>query len=134
MLPKWHVLLGFLFAYILYWFTSITIFQASLIFLAAVFIDIDHYGWCAIKKKDWNLKIIYNYLKKYREIKKPLMLFHTLEFHILIALLGLIWSLFYYLLIGMIFHSITDFVDLIYTKRLSVREFWLTNALIKKYR
>ena len=63
MLPKSHALLGFLFAYIIYWFTSITIFQAVLIFLAAVLIDIDHYLYYILTKKRFSLKSSYNWFK-----------------------------------------------------------------------
>lgn len=125
MLPKWHLLFGFLFVYIIYWFTSITIFQASLIFLSSVLIDFDHYIWYGFKKKDWNLKNSYKYLKKHRNIVKPLMLFHTIEFHILIALLIFLWHDFLFILIGMIFHSATDLISLIYEGRVYTREFWL---------
>ena len=132
MLPKWHALLGFLFSYIIYWFTSITILEASLIFFAAVFIDFDHYMWYVFKKKDLKLKNAYKYLKYHEKLTQKLMLFHTIEFHILIGLLGLIWSEFYYILIGMVFHSTSDLISLIYEKRLKVRIFSLIGELLFK--
>jgi len=131
MLPKWHALFGFVFAYIIYWFTSATIFQASLIFLSSVLIDFDHYLWYGFKKKDWNLKNVYIYLKKHRNIVKSLMLFHTIELHIFVAVLSFIWSGFFYVLIGMIFHSITDLIGLIYEERLYTREFSLIEAYFR---
>ena len=67
MLPKWHILLGFLFTYVIYWFTSINIFQASLIFLASILIDFDHYIFCVQKKKDWSFKNAYFFLRKIRK-------------------------------------------------------------------
>ena len=125
MLPKWHVLIGFLFAYVTYWFTSITIFQAIIIFLASVFIDVDHYIWYVFKKKDLKLKNAYKYLKYKEKLTRKLMLFHTIEFHIFVGLLGFLWAGFYYLLIGMIFHSILDIINLTYEKRLRTRIFSL---------
>lgn len=130
MLPKWHILFGFVFSYITYWFSSITIFQASLIFLASVFIDVDHYLWYGFKKKDWNLKNSFVYLKKHRKIVKPLMIFHTIEVHIFIGLLIFFWQGFLYILIGMIFHSLCDLLYLIYEKRVRYREFSLIRAII----
>lgn len=56
MLPKWHILFGFLFAYIIYWFTSINVFEATLIFLSSVLIDFDHYVFIVNRKKIFNLK------------------------------------------------------------------------------
>jgi hypothetical protein len=131
MLPKWHALLGFLFAYVIYWFTAITLFQASLIFLSSIFIDIDHYLWHIIKNKDHNLKNAYLFLKNKQRWKRKLMIFHTIEFHILILLLSLIYLPFVYIFIGMIFHSILDIIELAYEKRLKVRVFSLLE-LFKK--
>jgi hypothetical protein len=128
MLPKWHALFGFLFAYILYWFTSITLFQASLIFFASIFIDIDHYFWYVLKKKSFSLKKAYYFLRDKERLTRKLMLFHTIEFHLFVGLLGLVWSGFFYILAGMILHSIIDIFDLIYTKRLNIRIFCLIRS------
>lgn len=133
MFPKWHALFGFVLAYIVYWFTSISIFDASLIFLSSILIDFDHYVWYAIKKKDWNLKNAYIYLKKHKNIIKPLMLFHTIEFHLFVWFLSFFWSGFFYILIGMIFHSVIDLIGLIFEKRVYTREFWLIKYLSKPY-
>jgi len=130
MLPKWHILFGFVFAYVIYWFTSINIFEASLIFLSSVLIDFDHYMWYVIKRKDRNLKNAYIYLKKHRNIVKPLMLFHTIEFHIFIGLLSFIWVGFFYIFIGMGFHSVFDLIELIYEKRIYTREFFFFRYLL----
>ena len=130
MLPKWHTLLGFLFSYIIYWFTSITIFQASLILFAAIFIDVDHYTWYVLKKKDWNFKNAYYTLKNEERMTRKLMIFHTIEFHIFVGLLSLIWAGFFYILIGMIFHSLIDIADLTRHNELKYRVFSLTKAMI----
>ena len=116
MLPKYHALLGFVFTYIFYWFTSITIFQASLIFLASVLIDFDHYIWYVQRKKDYSLKKSYIWLKKNLHFKKPkpvMMIFHTIECIILIGILSFYFNIFLFILIGMLFHSILDVIDLI---------------------
>ncbi len=127
MLPKWHALFGFVFAYVLYWFTSMNMFEASLIFLSSILIDFDHYIWYVVKIKDWSLKNAYIYLKKLSKQKhKPRMdIFHTIEFHIFVWLLGFIWSGFFYIFVGMVFHSITDLISLIYERRVYARVFWL---------
>jgi len=138
MLPKTHIILGFVFSYILYWFTSITIFQAILIFLSAVLIDFDHYLWYALRKKDYSLKKAYFWHKKNLHSKnhKPIMhIFHTVEFHIFTALLIFTWQGFLFIFIGMLFHSILDLIDLINRNLLSVREFSLVRYLVlrRKY-
>lgn len=122
MLPKWHALYGFLFSYFFYNLSPLTLFEVGLIFFSSVFIDFDHYLWYVNKKKDWNLKNAYNFLKRQKNIK-TLMIFHTIEFHTLVALLGFIWIGFFYILIGMIFHSVLDIIDMIYRNKLGCREF-----------
>jgi hypothetical protein len=116
MLPRWHLLFGLLFAYVVYWFTSITIFQAIIIFLASFLIDVDHYLWYIYKKKNWNLKKAIYFLKTNKKLK-TLMIFHTIEFHIIIGLLSFFWRGFFYIFIGMFFHSLVDLVKLAYTKK-----------------
>ena len=67
MLPKWHALIGFIVSYIIYWFTTITIFQGVIIFLASIFIDIDHYLYYIVAKKRFSLKSAYNWFKIRRD-------------------------------------------------------------------
>lgn len=130
MRPNPHTILGFLFAGIIYLFIyPITIFQASLIFLSSVLIDFDHYIWYVLRKKDWSLKNAYNYLIDIfsRDHKPVMMVIHTVEFHILTGLLIFFWNGFFFILIGMLFHSLLDVVSL---ARVSNREFSLIKYLI----
>lgn len=132
MLPKSHIILGFIFSFSLYFlFPQITLFNLSLIFLASFLIDFDHYLWYVFQKKEISLKKSYLFLKNNEKLKRKLMLFHTLEFHILVFLLGFLWSGFHYILIGMIFHSLMDIVSLTYERRLNYRIFSFINYLIK---
>jgi hypothetical protein len=133
MLPKWHVLTGFLFAYVIYGSISLTFFQVSLIFLASIFIDFDHYIWYIHRKKDWSLKNAYDFLKEKKHLR-TMMIFHTIEFHILIALLIFVWGGFLYILIGMIFHSVLDIIDMSFKRELKNREFSLIEYLARKLR
>ena len=134
MLPKYHLILGLIFSSLLYWLLSLTIFQTILVLLSSILIDVDHYLWYANRKKDISLKNSYFYLKKLSEkLKKPIiMLFHTIEFHILIGLLSFIWIGFFYILIGMIFHSISDLLYLGNKNMLYIREFSLIRYFILK--
>jgi len=136
MVPKWHILFGFVFAYIVYWFTSITIFEASLIFLASVLIDFDHYLWIIKRKGYFNLKKAYYWHKKLPKKHKSIMhIFHSIEFILFIGALSFYFNFLFFILIGIIFHSILDILDLIYDKELGCREFSLIRFLIlrKKY-
>jgi len=131
MLPKWHVLFGFIFSYIIYWFTSINIFEAILIFLSSVLIDFDHYLWIAKRKKYFNLKKAYFWHKNLPKKHKPIMhIFHTIEFIIFIGILSFYSSFFFFILIGMVFHSILDIIEMFYSEKMGCREFSLTRYLI----
>ena len=59
-------------------------------------------------------------------------MFHTVEFHLLVGLLGLVWIGFFYIFIGMIFHSLLDVVDLTKRDTFYRREFFFFNWLGKK--
>ncbi len=132
MLPKHHIILGAIFSALLYWLFSLTIFQTLLVFLSSILIDFDHYLWYVARKKDWDLKNSYNYLEKLsKNLKKPIMMvFHTIEFLILVFILSFFWRGFYFALIGMIFHSILDLLYFGHKNMLYVREFSLIRHLV----
>jgi hypothetical protein len=133
MLPKWHVLTGAIFSFIVYFFLSITFFQAVLIFISSVFIDVDHHIWFIQRKKDFNLKRAYSWYLKIPKNHKPFMhFFHTLEFFILIFLFSFFWNSFLYILIGMLFHSILDIGEMISYKRLGREHFFIKYLLSDK--
>lgn len=132
MLPKTHAILGFIFSTLSYFTFPITIFQAILIFLSSFLIDFDHYWFYVKKTKDWNLKRASNWKVYLSKKHKPIMhIFHTIEFIILIIILSFFWNIFLFILIGMLFHSILDIIDLIYRKVINIREFSLIRYLIR---
>ena len=122
MLPKWHALFGFLFAYLIFWFTNINIFQASLIFLASFFIDIDHYLYYILTKKRFSLKSSYNWFKirrdkflqlsnkEKRKHKQTILIFHGFEPIIALFLLSSVFPLLKFIAIGFIFHIALDLI------------------------
>jgi hypothetical protein len=134
MLPKYHVLIGFIFSLAVYILFPVTPLQASVIFLSSFLIDFDHYLWYVFKKKDLSLRRAYFYLKSLgrKKHKKHLMIFHTLEFILIIGVLSLFFPIFFFLLIGILFHSLLDIIDLTKRDMLSCREFSLIN-LFKNY-
>lgn len=133
MLPKVHIFYGAILTLMSwYLFDNITLVPAFLLFFGSVFIDFDHYMWYVIKKKDWNLKRAYYYLKDKIHEPKQLMLFHTVEFLIFIGLLAFVWFGFYYILVGMLYHSALDIIDMNKYGGLKLREFSLINWYIKK--
>ena len=142
MLPKWHAFWGLIFAIIF----KLLVPQASylslfLIFFASIFIDFDHYLAAAIKNKNWSLKhaVKSNYygraaameLKKSKGIcrKGDFHIFHTIECHLLVGLVSIIWAPIFFILIGMLLHSTLDIVWMVRHDLLESREFFLFNKI-----
>jgi hypothetical protein len=137
MLPRWHVILGAIFTFIFsIVFPKVEIFYLSLMFLSSFLIDFDHYVVAVRKNKHFSLIRAFRYHDlmeiKHKEEKVSgirnrgdFHIFHTVEFHIIIFLLGFLWAGFFYILIGMVFHSITDVIDLKREDALYLREFWI---------
>ena len=141
MYPKYHIIIGAILSTILLvFYPSLGIFPITIIFLSSFIFDIDHYLFYLKREKNFNLKKAYYWHKKFREenkFHKPLIhLFHTIEFHVLLLTLAFYFSFFKYIFTGVLFHSLVDLLDLIYAKRVHVREYFLIRYLIrdkKKY-
>jgi hypothetical protein len=122
MLVKHHILAGLIFCGIIFLiFPKINLIGLSLIFLSSIFIDTDHYVYYVYKKKDWSLKRSVNYfygiMQRFLSMDKEgrkrfyggIFFFHNIEFLILILLLGMFFtSYFYFILIGLTFHMFLD--------------------------
>ncbi|SRR3990167_1165836 len=145
MLPRWHILFGAIFS-LLIWIVSpqINFGYLLLIFLSSFLIDFDHYLCSALKTKKIGLFHSFDYHKEMaitqrKERDKGIIrkgdfhIFHTIEFHILVGLLGFAWIGFFYVFIGMIFHTLLDLYSLLYDKYMYRREFFLTAWLWKKF-
>jgi len=133
MLPKFHILFGAIFSLLIFYLFQITIFQASLILLSSVLIDFDHYMFGAVRKKTLKLKRLYFWHKALGRTHKTMMhIFHSIEFIIFIVILSFYFNFFLFILIGMVFHSILDIFDLIYSRKWGCREFSLIRFLILK--
>ncbi len=145
MLPRWHIFYGLLFSFLIWIFSpSIDKFYLLLIFLSSVFIDLDHYIASVIKTGKISLFKSFNYHKKrgieqlaekkrgIRE-KGDFHLFHTIEFHALIGIIGIFWQPFFYIFTGMIFHSLLDLIWLKKTDYLYRREFFFFKWIRNKF-
>src|SRR3989344_2064766 len=95
MLPKYHALLGFIFSAIVFLiFPQIKLIGALIIFLSSFLIDVDHYLYYIIIKKDFSLKNAYNYHLDIRNNNKKgkIRLFHTAEFLIVLLILSFFYK------------------------------------------
>jgi hypothetical protein len=144
MLPRWHIFLGAIFTALLWFFIpNISLIYLALVFLSSFLIDFDHYVASGLKTGRWKLGDSFEYHKKLviqekKEIaqgirkKSDFHLFHTIEFHFLVGILSTIWSGFFFIFLGMIFHSLLDVISLLQGGAMHRREFLLTNWLRKK--
>jgi len=121
MYPKQHLFLGLAFSLILFLlYPKIGLTGFFLIFLSSVLIDIDHYVYYVVKKKDFSLKNAYlwfiNIDKKMAKMTKKqrnnfyiaLCFLHGFELLIILFLLANISELFFFIFIGFSFHLLLD--------------------------
>ncbi len=118
---KHHLLIGFVFSYILIYFFNIPLTTGIIIFLSSVLIDADHYLWYGMEFKDWNplnaIKWYQKKGKKYHHLRKEekekyrcgVFIFHGIFFWIILSLLGyFVNPLFFWILAGIGIHIISD--------------------------
>ncbi len=114
--------------------------QLALFFFATVFIDVDHYIYFIYKKGSLNLFRAYNYfytlnkiLKKKKRKIELLMVFHNIEFLILISIsVFLSFQIFFPIFLGVLIHYVLDFVTLLTCKEKKYkRAFSLIYYIIK---
>lgn len=128
MIPKHHAILGAIISLALYFLTPINLTQTIIILLSSVLIDADHYFYYVFKKKSFNFlkarkwffkkrKIwISMPLKKREKFKRPILIFHGIEFWFFLILLAQLHSIFYFILIGIAIHIFCDYIDIIQNK------------------
>jgi hypothetical protein len=143
MLPKYHILFNFLVVFALKLITNISNAYLGIIFLSSFLIDMDHYLLYAIKKKDINLEAAYQWfierkeeyfkmsIEERKKFKQIIMVFHTLEFWILLFALSFISQIFLFILAGIMLHLIFDWIELFILKEPIYPKFSLIWTLIK---
>ncbi len=144
MLPRWHIILGFILSLVLgLLFPQISLLNLLAVFLSSFLIDFDHY-LCAVRKTG-KLSLIdaleyYRVLgRKRREMhnqgirkKGHFHIFHTLEFHLLILIGALFWPFLWFVLLGMVFHSLLDIIYLVTHDAVYAREFFFFRWLLRR--
>ena len=120
MLPKWHILFGFVFSYVLVAFFNLPLTSGIIIFLSSFLIDLDHYIGGTIYFHETNpLKIIpklYRFhhvwvslpQREKERYKVMIMPFHGIEALTILFLLSFINKIFILILVGFTFHLIID--------------------------
>lgn len=148
MLPHYHFIFSLIVVFILL-LLKFQWWQIALFFIAAFFIDIDHYFYFIYKKKSWNLKeaylYFYNFNKRFKKGNNRknkvelLMIFHNIETLILFIILTFIsFNIFFPLLLGIIVHYSLDTIVMLtckekkYKRPFSLFYYLLKNGFSKK--
>ncbi len=132
MFPRIHILFGAIFSILIYFILHFTILSIILIFLASVFIDVDHYLWYINRKKEFSLKKAFYFHKNLPINHKPVMhIFHNIEFLAIISILSYFYNIFLFILIGILFHLILDLIAMLHEKHIG-REFSLIRYIISR--
>ena len=127
MLPKQHVIIGFIFSLMAYIIFPISPLEATIIFLASFLIDFDHYLLYVYKKKNLSLNRALKYFYRLnndwkkiyprrKEYKKNIFIFHSIETLIPLAIFSIYFPIVWFVLIGMILHLILDYSIIIKRK------------------
>lgn len=126
MLPKIHIILGGIFSIIIYFIFHITFFETAIIFLSSFLIDFDHYLYYIYMKKSIKLVKSYHWftqrrkkwislsIKEREQYRKPIFIFHGIEFWTILIVLYLFIPFFGFVIIGVFIHILLDFIELIY--------------------
>ena len=130
MKPNQHILYGLIVSFIIWYiFPSIQWYGALIIWLSSVLIDIDHYLFFVITRKDVNLKRAYLFFLdahdelvvsqiKHKIYDVPLCFLHTFEAVVVMTVLSFYYSTALYVFIGFIMHYILDAYVTLYQHRL----------------
>jgi hypothetical protein len=144
MLPKYHIFFSLIFSVLIAFLFNLTFFQISLVFLSSIFLDLDHYfRYVFLTKRICPIGFWKESMERMRKwkkisqkeknrIKKPIFIFHGIEFLILLIILSLFYEIFLFVVLGMLFHLLLDYVDLLKRKeplslKISQIYVWKTN-------
>jgi len=125
MYPRYHILLGAVFSFLLFLiFPHIDLLAAAIIFLSSVLIDVDHYLYYVYKRKDINFKDSLSFYskfeKKFNSLSKQqkkkyytgLCFLHGIESLIILAILSYFSLFFLWIFIGFVFHHLLDLIEM----------------------
>jgi hypothetical protein len=116
--------------------------QIALFFIGSILIDVDHYVFYVLQFKKWDIRGMFDYYERFlpEQIESipyaGVCIFHTIEVFIILGIASYYYSFLFYLLMGMIFHYILDFIFLYQNKCLFSRAFSIVEHFIraKKHR
>ena len=107
------------------------------ILVGGVLIDVDHYLWYAYKYRKFNLADSYNFFLKNMETKDftsvigILIIFHTLEFLLMMVLLSFYYELAFIFTIGLLSHYLLDSLFLYFVAKRVIADYSIIHWLYK---
>lgn len=124
MYPSQHLFFAAIFSLILFLlFPYFGIVKISIVFLSAIFFDVDHYLWYVYKKKDLSLKNAYNWFignerkllsfsrKQRNTLAGGLCFLHGIEI-LAIFFVGIFLSQYFlFVFVGISFHLLLDIIN-----------------------
>lgn len=131
MLPKQHILLGFIFALISW--PLFGIMNSLIIFFSSFLIDVDHLFNYFIRKRDLSIKRAYHYCRA-ESFLHEIHIFHTAEFWTVLFLFSYSSDFFLFCLIGVLYHNILDFLEMVLKRWYNVRVYSLLLWLILRFK
>ena len=113
-----------------------------LILAGGVLIDIDHYFWYILKYKDFNIINSYKFYIKnietnnYKNVIGILLIFHTIEFLLVMIILSYYFEFAFIFTIGLLSHYLLDYTFLYFVVKKSITSnsiiLWLIKNQIQK--
>jgi hypothetical protein len=105
--------------------------------VGGVLIDVDHYMLYVQRRRNLSIPGMFRYFNELQPIQTNipyvgLCIFHTIDFFILLAVLGYFYPLVNCLLAGCLFHFVIDLYDLRRKKIILIRPFCLFEHFIRR--
>lgn len=115
-----HLLVSSILAALLY---PIFSWKVLLVIAGGVLIDLDHYLWCICKYKKYNFFDCYRLFaveskkRNFSDVKGLLIIFHTIEFLLIMVILSFYFELAFIFTIGVLSHYILDLIFLYFVPK-----------------
>lgn len=129
MQPRWHILLGFIFSYLIAYLFNLSLWHFGVLFFSTwFFIDLDHVVLYILETNNFSPKKFLehhslekskrNLLSNKERLTQefPQFFMHGIEFLIFLAILSFLNETFLFILIGFIFHLILDLACMLFEK------------------
>jgi hypothetical protein len=111
--------------------------EIALFAVGGVLIDVDHYLLFVQRRRSLSVSGMFRYFRELQPIQcnisyVGLCVFHTIDFFLLLAVLGFFYPVVWSLLAGCLYHFVIDLFDLRRKGVIFIRPFFLLEHLIRR--